>query len=380
MPLAPTPPRQRDPSLDILRGLALFGVLLENMQHFVSPPYRDQAFGPEGGGLDRLVFWGLHLFCENKVYMLFALLFGYGIGLQARRAAGDFLGLHLWRMGTLALIGLAHSLVWEGDILLTYALLAMLLLPLRRASDGWLHGVAAVFLLLPLAAQLLAFLVAKLEPGARPALEAWLDAHRYAAHQSSFAFAMLAAGLAAGRANRLADAPAFLEAARPRLGPALALAALGHAVVLGVMMASVATPWRPLSPPGLLLAAGIALGAPALVFVYVVLALRWLERPAWRRRLGPLADVGRSTLSNYVLQSLIGVGILSRTGLGPLGPITPPLGVVLTVLIFAFQVAASRWWLARFQFGPVEWLWRSVTYGALQPLRVARSAQTGRAA
>ena len=366
MPLAPTPPRQRDPGLDILRGLALFGVLLENMQHFVVPSYTAWAFGPQGSGLDRAVVWTLRAVCDNKVYMLFALLFGYGIGLQARSAAEAFRGHHLWRMGTLALIGLAHSLVWDGDILLTYALLAMLLLPLRRWPERRLWRLALAFLLLPLAAESLAWCVGMLAPETRTWLEERLRTARYPVQQSSFAFAMLAIGLGAGRERYHARAETLLAAARPRLRAALALAALGHAVALVVMMS-----WRgpALSAPGLLLAAGVAVGAPALVFVYVFLALAGLQRPAWRRRLAPLAPVGRATLTNYVLQSLIGVGILMRTGLGPLGPVTPPLGVALTLLVFALQVVASRWWLERFQFGPVEWLWRSITYGSVQPLR-----------
>ena len=61
--------------------------------------------------------------------------------------------------------------------------------------------------------------------------------------------------------------------------------------------------------------------------------------------------------------------MLAKTGLGPLGPVTPPAGIALACLIFAMQMAVSRWWLTRFRFGPLEWLWRSATYGSLQPLR-----------
>ena len=80
--------------------------------------------------------------------------------------------------------------------------------------------------------------------------------------------------------------------------------------------------------------------------------------------------MGRTTLTNYLLQSLIGMGILARTGLGPLGPITPRAGIALTCVLFGLQMAASRWWLARFRFGPAEWFWRSLAYGERQPLRL----------
>ncbi|MDJ0848611.1 MAG: DUF418 domain-containing protein, partial [Myxococcota bacterium] len=293
---------------------------------------------------------------------------------QLRRAGDAFPGHHLWRMGTLALIGLAHSLVWDGDILLTYALLAVLLLPLRRASERSLLRVSLAFLLLPFAAQVAAGIAAALAPATRVPLEEAFGTLLYPLQQSCFAFAAMAIGYGAGREGHAAGAVGPLPSLRPRLSWALGLALVGHALALAVMMS-----WQgpTLSAPGLLLAAGVALGAPALVFVYVVLALHWIGRPRARERLAPLADVGRATLTNYLLQSLFGVGLLLRTGLGPLGPVTPPVGVVLTLVVFALQVVASRWWLARFQFGPVEWLWRSVTYGAIQPLRSHRPASPG---
>jgi uncharacterized protein len=86
----------------------------------------------------------------------------------------------------------------------------------------------------------------------------------------------------------------------------------------------------------------------------------------------PLAAVGRSALSNYLLQSVIGTMIFYSYGLGLYGRVGPALGVGLSVVIFLVQVPVSVWWLRRFQFGPVEWVWRSLTYGRLQPLRIAR--------
>jgi len=368
VPPTPTPPGERAENLDVLRGLALFGVLLENMQHFVSPSYDEWSFGPQGDGLDRAVFWGIRLLCDQKVYMLFALLLGTGVGLQLRRAhdtSEPFTPLHVWRMSILALIGLAHSLVWDGDILFTYALLGLLLLPFVHSSERVLRRLAIAALLLPAAALAASGSAAALS-GAGPGFDATVGELSYPVRQSCFAFAMLALGLGLGRERRFAAPGSLLAAARPAFLPSLVLALAAHAVAVAVMAR-----WRGsiLSAPGLVFELALAVGASALVFVYVVAALRWLELPAWRARLRPIAAVGRATLSNYLLQSLIGVGILRHTGLGPLGPVTPPAGVALTVVIFALQAVASRWWLARFQFGPAEWVWRSATYGELLPLR-----------
>ena len=82
-----------------------------------------------------------------------------------------------------------------------------------------------------------------------------------------------------------------------------------------------------------------------------------------------LAPLGAGLAAISIIGPGIGIGILARTGLGPLGPITPPAGIVLTCVLFGLQMAASRWWLARFRFGPVEWLWRSLSYLQPQPLR-----------
>jgi uncharacterized protein len=297
------------------------------------------------------------------VYLLFSFLFGYGVALQLLRAAAAgarFAPLHLWRMAVLLLIGIAHSLAWDGDILTTYAILGVGLLPLRLARPAVLCGTAAAGLALP------ALLVA----GLAAAGGAWARetaSLAYPIRQACFAFAMLALGLAAGRAGSLANPAAFLSAARRLVGPAW---------LVGIP-ASAAAAWLvgrgaqgSASAAGVLLEVAIAAGAPALAFAYAYACVAALERPRLSARLLPLAAVGRTALTNYLLQTAIGIGVLARTGLGPLGEITPVSGSALAVAIFALQVAASRAWLRRFRFGPLEWLWRGATYGALPALRI----------
>lgn len=369
MALAPTAPGERLESVDVLRGLALFGVLLENLQHFVSPSYAAIVAAPEAGWLDHGGLWLIRFFCDNKVYLLFSLLFGYGIALQMLRSQASrahFVPLQLWRMGTLFLIGVAHAMVWSGDILSTYAVLGVLLLPLRRSSDRTLAIVCALGLAAP---TLAVAALATFAPGgaeARASLQGSLAALIYPWRQASFAFGMFALGLRAGRTGALTDPSAFTARARRYLAPALALGVAANLASL-ILLERVGA--GRLSAEGALLEASVALGSPALAFCYVYAAAWGLTRPRLRARLLPLIAVGRTTLSNYLLQSLVGIGILAHTGLGPWGHVTPVSGIALSCAIFAAQVAASRWWLARFRFGPVEWLWRSVSYGTLQPLR-----------
>jgi len=109
----------------------------------------------------------------------------------------------------------------------------------------------------------------------------------------------------------------------------------------------------------LLLAAGYV-GAFALLY----------QRERWRRVLGGLAPVGRMALSQYLLQSVVSVCIYDGWGLGLIGKLPPSRVVAICFVVFAAQIALSHWWLARFRFGPAEWLWRSLTYGRAQPMRL----------
>lgn len=115
----------------------------------------------------------------------------------------------------------------------------------------------------------------------------------------------------------------------------------------------------------------LIVGAPAMAFAYASSITLLVERESWRRRLAPLAAVGRTALSNYLLQSVICTLIFYSYGLDLFGKVSPSLGLLLTIAIFLIQLPLSVWWLRRFRFGPVEWLWRSLTYWQRQPMRVA---------
>jgi uncharacterized protein len=354
---SPTDPGARLESLDVLRGAALLGVFVENAQHFFAPGYREIVARQGAGLADQAALWLIQVSCENKVYTLFALLFGYGIALQAARLGPRATGLHLWRMGILFLIGLFHQTVlWSGDILATYALLGVLLLPFRNRPPRTLERAAWIALAAPTLA-LAALAVSGAGPSTRAAEMA--VALGYPARQALFAFAMFLLGLAAGRARGQADDP--IPLLLRRLPLLLSLGAAGSIAYVALVDFAGAPV---LSWTAVLAEALIALAAPALALGYAGLLLRLLERPRWQRALAPLAAAGRLSLTNYLLQSLLGAVLLAR-----LGEIHPPLGIAIACGIYALQVAASGWWLAHFRFGPVEWLWRALSYGRLPALR-----------
>jgi uncharacterized protein len=121
------------------------------------------------------------------------------------------------------------------------------------------------------------------------------------------------------------------------------------------------------------------LAGPAGSIFYISGLLLLLTRSGrWMRRLGFLRWVGRMPLTNYLMQSVVGTLVYNGYGLGMYSKLGYSVGLLLTLAVFALQIPLSRWWLRRFQFGPVEWLWRSLTYGRPQPMliRVSTTAET----
>lgn len=364
MTLAPTPAAERDAAIDALRGAALFGVLIENLQHFVDPHWAELVAGPAATTADSIGLGAIRVFFENKVYLLFAFLFGYGIALQMLRdaeRASAFVALHLWRMAGLFWIGLAHLLIWTGDILTSYAVLGCLLLPLRRVSDAVLLRIAAGALLAPGLA-LAAISAGSVALGTdRSGLEVVVAGATYPVRQTCFSFAGLVLGLAAGRRRLLAGAP-FGARAHRALPLALGVGLAGNLTFAALEARAPA----PLAWGAIAREVTLAVAAPALTFVAAGWLLRWARRRPGAGLRPSLAAVGRTTLTNYLLQSAIGAGIVAR-----LGPVHLPGGLLLALVVFAAQLAASTRWLARFRFGPVEWLWRSLAYGRLEPMHEA---------
>jgi len=297
------------------------------------------------------------------------------------------------RLAGLLLLGVAHvTLLWAGDILAIYAPLGSLLLLFERRADRTLLRWAGALLLVAVVA--IGFLVTVLVGAALTQADAelrWEGSEALAiAREGSFpelvrqrwseysgvlsglifqgpvALAMFLVGMWAARRGVLHD-PA---AERPLLRRVLVIGLLGGLVgsfACATLQAAAdsATSATYLASLGLLVIAG-----PAQALAYVAgIALLLLRGEEWRRRLAPLARVGRLALSNYILQSLIASSIFYGYGLGLYGGAGSALLIALSVAIFALQVALSGWWLRHLRFGPLEWLLRSLTYWRRQPMR-----------
>lgn len=372
--------------VDALRGFALLGILLVNTMAFASAFYGLELADPAFTGIaDRTVHLVIALFFEMKFYLLFSFLFGYSFTLQMRSAekSGEaFVPRLLRRQAGLWLIGVAHAvLLFHGDILTTYAVLGIVLLMLRNRSDGALFRLAKWLVILVAVAWGALGIVATLEPTPldRPGILAAAKATELAFRgdwqaiisqhltelssvwvilgllQAPSALAMFVLGLIAGRHKTLA---------RPEENKALFQRLLRAGLWIGrpgaivYAYASVEMIDSPVAIIGLSI--GLITG-PFLTGAYVGGVMLFLGTKAGQRLRNLLAPAGRMALSNYLAQSLIAALIFHGYGLGLIGQATPLTTVLIALGIYTAQLFISRWWMARFAYGPLEWVLRFIT-------------------
>lgn len=397
-PHTPTDHQQRLDLIDALRGFALFGVLMVNlvsysMVEFLRGTAREAL---TTAAWDRGIELFMEALVDAKSITLFSLLFGVGFAMQMERASQRRDGVRRYarRLLILLAIGLVHAyLFWWGDILRYYAVLGLLLLPLARLPARYLAALGLIVaIVLPVVLQ--------------PFVPAWLPKQKTSAESAAAALqafssdqlgVMLDGNLARDLRMRIAVwfLPLFV------LGRLLIGAAIGNSgalreprkhrvfwrnLLIGSLLAGASTtlflllrdhaalgetalPWLRSEPGKVLMRLLRNLAPLALGIAYMAGFVMLYQRPAWQRPLSVLAPVGRMALSHYLAQTLIGIALFYGIGLG-IGPQYGLVGVALScIVIFAAQIAISRWWLQRYRFGPVEWLWRSLTYGKRQPMR-----------
>lgn len=387
--------------LDSLRGFALFGILFGNFTWFTGYAVSNQAERSQfaTANLDTLTTWWIHFAVDGKFYSLFALLFGIGFGLQAKKAphaTTEFSKLFVRRMVILFTIGALHATcLWFGDILSLYAVTGLALLGFRSLATDRLLPWACVFLLTPILFYLSWLFIhifrfttstPNADPGYGPgdllptfglgtyaqisvANWAFLKERWILAFQSGRFFKLLGMfllGLWVVRKNVLFQ----LQDHRKTLTQVLVIAlAVGIPmnIVLGFLLEFV--PERPPSVPGFLRATIYSLAAPTLALAY---ATGFCLLYQTRSRGGPLRLLrfaGRMSLTNYLVQTLFGVGLFYGYGVGLWGRISVSWSVPLVTAIFGLQCVFSYFWLQRFAMGPVEWVWRCLTHRKRLPLR-----------
>jgi len=397
-------------SLDLLRGLAILGILVMNIQSFAMPwpayanPY---AYGSMEG-IHGWVYWISHIGFDTKFYSLFALMFGVGIALMAERLGQrqqPMAGLHYRRMLLLALIGLLHGfLIWYGDILFMYAVcggLAYLFLK-RRTPTLVIWGL--LFLLIPVLLSTLFYWSLGYAPD-----EVYAElAKTWSADSPDIQGDM--ESLRGGWTSQLPQrAQVFLQVITwgfltVVLWHALGLMLLGMALYRSgfFTLGWTARQYQLTAGLGLILGLTLVLwgvsaieardwsfpwtkfvgqqfnelGAPLMALAYASLLMLACRHAHIIRRLPALAAVGQTALSNYLFQSVACTLIFYGHGLGLFGDLERAQQLLVVLLVWAIQLPASLWWVRRFHYGPVEWLWRAGSRLERPPFR-RRSSDPG---
>lgn len=408
---SPVAPADRIETLDVLRGFALLGILLMNIEGFAGTLVGAlTGVDPELTGVDRWADAAIYVLVQGKFYTLFSLLFGMGFAVMSQRAEvamRPFAGLY-WRRSLVLLgIGSIHALlIWSGDILVTYALMSFLLLAFRPAPRAWLPWLAVGIYLLPVVFM-----------GAIGALGTLMQVEPTAAAEWNKSMAELASQMdvlreserSAYRGGTFQQATAqrfedtgFMLSNLPMMGfsvfgmfllgswfvksGAIArpeqhsrlfrrLRWLALSVGMAAMLGSyVLEPTMDFATFTITTAAAFALstvGSVLMCLGYMGWIVRGLQSPLWERLLRWLAPAGRMALSNYLLQSVVCTWIFYGYGLGYFERLPRAWQVPFAVALFVAQVLLSHAWLKRYRFGPMEWLWRSLTYLKPQPMRAA---------
>jgi uncharacterized protein len=392
---SPTAPSERIVSLDVLRGFAILGILLINIRVFAMPEAtlsNPTAYG-DFSGANYLVWVFTHVFAEQKFLTLFTVMFGAGIVLFTERKSAQGLAaasLHYRRTALLVGIGLLHAyLLWYGDILVAYGVSGLLLVGARNLTPRKQFLAGLGMLALPSLLEVGVALTASADFASQwapseAAIQRELDAYRggwleQMDHRIETSLRRQIDGFVATGFWRIGGSmllgmalfkTGVLSNERSR-GFYTRLVAVGGGLGLAVILAGVwfitandfdsgvALLWRQFNYWGSLALAGAYVGI-------VMLFSGW--RPDGLVA-SALSAVGRTALSNYLFQTVLATSVFYGHGLGLFGSLTRVELMGVVVAIWAVQIPLSVLWLRYFRFGPVEWVWRTLTYGSRQPLR-----------
>jgi len=401
---APIDPRQRIQAVDMVRGFALFGVLLVNMFNFGS------------GGLfwnepiDEFAWSVKRFFFGTKSWRLFSFLFGFGFALQMIRATergAKFAPIYIRRLVILFVIGAGHVVIYDGDILMQYAELGLLLVLFRKVPPRLLLVLSVALLaVFPLGRAATSFLeptqtaptaeyAVRLE-AATIEIEEDRRTHVYAVgsmrevmadnaylknpfvrplgpESSLSVFAMFLLGLYIGRRRIFQDIPKHMPLIRTVFwwGLPLGLVCMGAERILNATTGyEVFGQQQATIVPQFFGDVLFTYGSTLLALGYAAGITLLAQHHRGRRLLAPLGAAGRLGLTVYLSGSFMFGALFYGFAFGNAFWLGPAAVTAYAVLFFAIQIVFSVWWTNRFRFGPMEWLWRALTYLKFPSMRL----------
>jgi uncharacterized protein len=400
----PTLAKDRIQSLDILRGIAILGILIMNIQSLAMPgaTYLNPTAYGDLEGINYWVWILSHVFADMKFMAIFSILFGAGVVLVTQKAedrVGKSAGLHYKRTFWLLIIGLIHAyVIWYGDILVAYALCALLVFFFRKLSPRKLLIIGLLTILVHTLIYLffgfsIAFMPAEALEEMRN--EFWNPTAEGIQNEISAITGSLSEQITHNAEGAIPmHTSVFLMLFFWRAG---GLMLVGMALYKwGVLSAERTSAFY---KKGLLL--GLLLGLPIIIwgvytnfesgwslefstfigsqfnyigslgvsFAYICGIMLFSKSDSFKKLKERFAAVGQMALTNYISQSLFGVFIFFGIGLGLFGQVERYQQILIVLVIWLIQLAWSKAWLDRHKFGPLEWLWRSLTYMKKQPMR-----------
>lgn len=388
--------KDRIVTIDIIRGFALFGIFLANMPAFHSPVFMMEVYGHEQKyiGVDFWLDLFFALFIDMKFFTIFSFLFGLGFFIfmsRAEQKGSKVNRLYLRRVLALMLFGLVHLVfLWFGDILHTYALTGILLIFFykRKIKTILIWAFSLLFLFHALLSALLLVPEDALKEIERSTSElhsgklaSYIDVYEHAGYVEWVSYriqtelvavlqnvpfalipvlALFLFGLAAGKAGIFQPNTKYIELIRKICFSSL---------IISIPLVSILALYKleffhAGIKNNIIIQLFTSLSGVTLCFFYISLLTLLLRKEKWQSRMRLLGYVGQMALTNYLLQTVICITLF--VGLGLYRDVSLLIGTLIAIFIFAVQVLYSYLWFQRFQFGPLEWLWRTFTYGRLQ--------------
>ncbi len=369
--IAPTQKTERINILDILRGYALFLILIGNFQTIRVPWFTPGYEIPPLSPIDDLARIIMYNTLGTELYLVFSFLFGLGFAVQISRAQAKGVkgnALFIRRMLGLFIVGCLHYLlIWDGDILRVYAVFGIVLLLLNMLSDRALWVGAVVLLVIsPVATRLLY----NVDFGIAYPDNVLEQINAVYYNQRSYL------EVVAYRVNNFT--PDFLAAVIFDGLNVLAMFMLGMYAGRRRIFENMAA-YRPLFVWGLIIGIVGAIGGellsiaiihrPGMALIHVSWITLLAQLPQWNKRLSILIPFGQMSFTNYIMQSIIATTLFYGYGFGLSDEMGAMGSLLVSIGIGIAQIAFSYWWMSRFNFGPLEWVWRSLSYGKFQSMR-----------
>ena len=382
MNVGPIKLNERVIALDMMRGFALLGIFIVNMLAFHTPYYYINPYTWYTNPSDADTFQWIDIFLQGSVYPLFSMLFGYGLMMQYMKSVErgiSFTKLAGKRLTVLLILGILHAfLVWSGDILITYAISGFILMWMFQLSRVWLLSIALTLYLIPNA--LLAFLTFLVAVSGETfyagvqEIEAsivafgsgsWADIFAQRAADWNYAniqsgslmltlitilpYMLIGAAAASGKwIERTAEKKVFW----------LVLTIL----TLGIGYAIKAMPFTN-EPNFFNMFVQDIFGGPLVAIGYAGLIALLCQLTIFRKLFSPVAKVGRMSMTTYLLQSIIATTVFYSYGFALYGKIDVLTGTWMAIGIFIIQIIFAELWFSKYKQGPVEALWKRLTYG-----------------